>query len=138
MPQTRCWKRVKFLLILGSNLDEFFMIRVADLMRQLETWMRSSPPELGNIVRRFHALPGQAQHVRLLEHGLQRRLGGGVVTRELGIMITTITRTAMIPPGRICGRVVVICDLGSIFTTITGRYVLPLEEDIVHSADNSL
>jgi polyphosphate kinase len=38
-------ERVKFLAIFSSNLDEFFMIRVSGLVRQLAGGVRESPPD---------------------------------------------------------------------------------------------
>ena len=38
-------ERVKFLSIFASNLDEFFMIRVSGLRRQLESGVLSAPPD---------------------------------------------------------------------------------------------
>jgi polyphosphate kinase len=38
-------ERVKFLSIFGSNLDEFFMIRVSGLRRQLEAGVLEPPPD---------------------------------------------------------------------------------------------
>lgn len=38
-------ERVKFLSIFGSNLDEFFMIRVSGLRRQLESGVLEAPPD---------------------------------------------------------------------------------------------
>src|SRR5512139_1389052 len=38
-------ERVKFLAIFANNLDEFFMIRVSGLQRQLEKGVLKSPPD---------------------------------------------------------------------------------------------
>ncbi len=38
-------ERVKFLAIFGSNLDEFFMVRVSGLRRQMETGVVAAPPD---------------------------------------------------------------------------------------------
>ena len=38
-------ERVKFLAILGSNLDEFFMVRVSGLEKQLDAGILDVPPD---------------------------------------------------------------------------------------------
>jgi len=38
-------ERVKFLAIIGSNLDEFFMVRIAGLKKQVEAGVRELPPD---------------------------------------------------------------------------------------------
>ena len=43
-PTNPLLERVKFLSIVGSNLDEFFMVRVAGLMRQMEAGIGEPAP----------------------------------------------------------------------------------------------
>ncbi len=38
-------ERIKFIAIVGSNLDEFFMVRVAGLKKQVEAGVREAPPD---------------------------------------------------------------------------------------------
>lgn len=38
-------ERIKFIAIIGSNLDEFFMVRVAGLKKQVEAGVREAPPD---------------------------------------------------------------------------------------------
>lgn len=44
-PENPLLERVKFLSIFSNNLDEFFMIRVAGLQRQVERGVLTSPPD---------------------------------------------------------------------------------------------
>jgi polyphosphate kinase len=44
-PSNPLLERVKFLAILGSNLDEFFMVRVAGLRKQLDAGVVDLPPD---------------------------------------------------------------------------------------------
>lgn len=77
-------ERVKFLSILGSNLDEFFMVRVAGLMNQQESGILDTGPDgmtpaqqLDAIRKRFEGLISEAHVCRrqllaeLHTHGIQ-------------------------------------------------------------------
>jgi polyphosphate kinase len=44
-PSNPLLERVKFLAILGSNLDEFFMVRVAGLRKQMDAGVVDLPPD---------------------------------------------------------------------------------------------
>src|SRR5438045_1930460 len=44
-PRTPLLERVKFLAIFRTNLDEFYMVRVAGLRRQLAAGVQQTPPD---------------------------------------------------------------------------------------------
>ena len=44
-PNNPLLERVKFLAIVGSNLDEFFMVRVAGLQKQYDAGVVKLPPD---------------------------------------------------------------------------------------------
>ena len=78
-------ERLKFLAIFNTNLDEFYMVRVAGLRRQVATGARLTPPDgmtpqeqLAAIQERVASLVGEARHClhdlllpALEEHGIR-------------------------------------------------------------------
>jgi polyphosphate kinase len=78
-PHNPLLERVKFAAIFGSNLDEFFMVRVASLQRQLEAQVtklspdgRTAQQQLDEISKRLHPMVNQIQ--TLLETELRPQL----------------------------------------------------------------
>ncbi|OGO29985.1 MAG: RNA degradosome polyphosphate kinase [Chloroflexi bacterium RBG_16_54_18] len=72
-------ERAKFLAILGSNLDEFFMVRVSGLKKQIDAGVVDLPPDgmtpaqqLADIRKLAHLLMSQAREC--LHNDLQPRL----------------------------------------------------------------
>jgi polyphosphate kinase len=67
-PRTPLLERVKFAAIFSSNLDEFFMVRVASLQRQVEAQVTTLTPDgrtpqeqLDQISQRLHPMVAQLQ-----------------------------------------------------------------------------
>ena len=67
-------ERVKFLSILGSNLDEFFMVRVAGLLSQLESGALDTGPEKMSPSQQLEAIRGVYEQLLLESHGCLRDL----------------------------------------------------------------
>ena len=83
-PAVPLLERLRFLAILSSNLDEFFMIRVAGLKQQLSGHVEESGPDamrpaeqLQQISQRCHAMIGR-QEKELLEQILPKLEAAGV------------------------------------------------------------
>jgi polyphosphate kinase len=69
-PRNPLLERVKFAAIFSSNLDEFFMVRVASLQRQVEAQVTTLTPDgrtpqqqLDQISQRLHAMLAQLQEL---------------------------------------------------------------------------
>jgi len=67
-------ERVKFLSILGSNLDEFFMVRVAGLLSQLESGALDTGPEKMSPSQQLEAIRGVYEQLLVESHGCLRDL----------------------------------------------------------------
>jgi polyphosphate kinase len=66
-------ERVKFLSILGSNLDEFFMIRVAGLMRQVEAGTPELSPDGLSAAEQLDAIRTEVANLLATAHKVLRR-----------------------------------------------------------------
>src|SRR2546423_9493410 len=84
-PRNRLLERLKFLAIFSTNLDEFYMVRVAGLRRQIAAGVQHLPPDgmspadqLAAILKRVAELVDQQQQClydvllpELEEHGIR-------------------------------------------------------------------
>ena len=92
-PTVPLVERLKFVAIVASNLDEFFMVRVAGLKQQLSGNVAETPPDgltaaeqLAAISTRAHAMVAELYRAWRddIEPGLaRRRASGGSRPREL-------------------------------------------------------
>ncbi|WP_425218131.1 polyphosphate kinase 1 [Tumidithrix helvetica] len=69
-PRTPLLERLKFAAIFSANLDEFFMVRIASLQRQVEVHMATLTPDglspqqqLDRIAQRLHPMVAQLQEL---------------------------------------------------------------------------
>jgi polyphosphate kinase len=67
-------ERVKFLSILGSNLDEFFMVRVAGLLNQLESGALETGPEKMPPAQQLEAIRSVYEQLLVQSHECLREL----------------------------------------------------------------
>jgi len=78
-------ERVKFLSILGSNLDEFFMVRVAGLLNQLESGVLETGPDKMPPAQQLEAI--RAVYEQLLRESHECLRGLYVELEQEGICI---------------------------------------------------
>lgn len=84
-PSNPLLERVKFLSILGSNLDEFFMVRVAGLYSQMESGILETGPDAMTPAAQLEAI--RAVYNRLCDDAHKCRKELFAELRRHGIMI---------------------------------------------------
>jgi polyphosphate kinase len=109
-PSVPLLERVKFLSIFSSNLDEFFMVRVADLKQRIWAGDQSAAPDglspaqtLAAVSERVHKL-GQEQHRCFLADIQPRLVAEGIriirpkeVTPEQAAVLDDYFRRTLLP-----------------------------------------
>lgn len=73
-PANPLLERVKFLSIVGSNLDEFFMVRVAGLLNQLESGILETGPDGMTPAQQLEAIREEFEDVLADAHACRREL----------------------------------------------------------------
>ena len=67
-PTNPLLERVKFLSIVGSNLDEFFMVRVAGLLNQLESGILETGPDGMTPAQQLEAIHAEFEEILVDAH----------------------------------------------------------------------
>ncbi len=85
-PSQPLLERVKFLSIVGSNMDEFFMVRVAGIQNQINAGVQDCGPDGMDPVERLEAI--RADYMRLLEegHACRRALFAELEQRGISVL----------------------------------------------------
>ena len=88
-PSNPLLERVKFLSIVGSNLDEFFMVRVAALKQQLDAGILDTGPERMSPAQQLEAIRGEFHGLLAEAHACRRALfaeleAAGIVISNYG------------------------------------------------------
>ena len=77
-PDAPLLERVKFLSILGSNLDEFFMVRVAGLQNQLDAGIQDTGPDAMTPAQQLEAIRRDYEDLIEAAHASKRELYEGL------------------------------------------------------------
>ena len=85
-PRVPLLERVKFLAISSSNLDEFFMVRVAGLRRQAAARITSAPPDGLSPVEQLEAIRRKVDALLLEQRALLHQLLDALAPRGVRLL----------------------------------------------------
>lgn len=85
-PSNKLLERVKFLGIVGSNLDEFFMVRVAGLHHQVEAGVVDAPPDGLSPAAQLAAIRRDALALMRQSRATQRELFTALRAQDIAVL----------------------------------------------------